>query len=270
MTAEVALGRRPLRRPTHVNVPGILTCLVILVIWQIAVAGGLLQMSFLPAPSEVASSWWGLVVSGQLPVDLWHTLLVVLAGFGIGAVLGIALGTWLGVSTTTWTFSMATVDFLRSVPAICFLSIAILILGLSVQMEVAVAGYAALWVTLVNTVEGIRRVDSIHRETARILQLSPAAAIVKVILPAASSSIIVGLRLALALALTLAIASEMIGNPAGMGYQIVMQQQALRPAGMIAYIVTVGVLGLLLNWLLLAVVRWVRPGIAAAIKEGDA
>jgi ABC-type nitrate/sulfonate/bicarbonate transport system permease component len=269
MTTEAVRRTVPRSLTRHVNVPGLLTLLGIVAIWQLVVTTGVVRLTFLPAPSQVAVEWWALVASGQLPEDLIHTLSVVLAGFGLGSVLGVALGTWLGVSAKSWTYVMASFDFMRAIPAICFLSIAILMLGLSMEMEIAVSTYAALWVTLVNTVEGIRKVDGVFLETARTLQLRRIPAIFKVVLPAAASSIVVGLRLGLALALTLAIASEMIGNPAGMGYQVVMQQQALRPAGMIAYIVSIGLLGLLLNSLLMSAIRWVLPGVAAAIKEGE-
>ena len=88
-----------------------------------------------------------------------------------------------------------------------------------------------------------------------------------VLLPSAGGTIIVGLRLALGLALTLAVASEMVGNPAGVGFQLVMQQQALQPANMFAYIITIGLLGVILNrWLILAI-RLVHPGLVVSLRE---
>jgi sulfonate transport system permease protein len=253
-----------------VNLPGLAFILMALLIWEVIVATGLVQLTFLPAPSAVVISWFDLLLSGQMLPDVFHTLAVSVLGFLLGSVLGLAAGIWLGISVRSWRYGMATIDFLRSIPAICFLSVATLFLGLSVEMELTVATYAALWVVLINTVEGIRRTDGIYWDTARTLQLSRFQRIFKVLLPSAAGSIVVGLRLALALALTLAVASEMIGNPAGMGYQLVMQQQALQPGKMLAYVITIGLLGMALNRLLLVVIGLANPGIIASLREDSA
>lgn len=266
---SAALARRSTapRLLRMINISGVLFTLGLVVMWEIAVSSGFVRVVFFPRPSEIVRAWVELLLSGQLVRDVGHTLSSAGIGWALGSCIGLTVGVWLGISTRSWRYGMATVDFLRSIPAICFVSVAALLLGFSLQMELVVTTYAAVWPVLINTVEGIRRVDRLYLESARTLQVSRIRTIFAVLLPSAGGSIIVGLRLALGLALTLAVASEMVGNPAGVGFQLIMQQQALQPANMFAYIITIGVLGVILNRLFIIVIRLVRPGLIASLKE---
>jgi NitT/TauT family transport system permease protein len=255
------------RRNHSFNWPGFGFILGLLVAWEAAVRSGMLELRFLPAPSTIAVDFWSLLIAGKLIPDFLHTLLSSIQGWASGGALGVLIGLWLGFSTRSWQFSMSTIDFLRAIPAICFLPVAALLLGFSLEMELLVTSYAALWPTLVNTVEGVRRTSTMHKETGRMLQLSNGRQAFSIALPAAAGSIIVGLKLSLALALTLAVVSEMVGNPRGMGYSLVMAQQALQSGQMFAYIVLIGFTGVLLNWLFTLTTRLILPGIVANLKE---
>lgn len=249
------------------NLPGILFILGFAVLWEVVVRSGLVKLVFFPAPTEILVAWAQLAASGQMLRDVGHTLTVALIGWVAGSLVGLIVGLWLGISAISWKYGMATIDFLRSIPAITFVSVAALLFGFSIQMELSVTIYAALWPVLINTVDGVRRMEPQYLDVAKAMQLSKLSTVVKVMLPAASGSVIVGLRLALGLALTLAVASEMVGNPAGVGYQLVMMQQALQPASMFAYIITIGILGVILNRLLIVAVRIVKPGIVNSLRE---
>lgn len=267
LTRSISLPTGRGGKPRRVNVAGLLFILGIAVVWQLAVGTGIVAVVFFPAPTEIIAAWFDLLLSGQMIADVAHTLSSAGIGWVLGSLIGLTVGIWLGVSHTSWRYGMATVDFLRSIPAITFVSVAALLLGFSLEMELVVTTYAAVWPVMINTIEGIRKVDSIHLETARTLQLSRLRTVVSVMLPAAGGSIIVGLRLAMGLALTLAVASEMVGNPAGVGFQLVMQQQALQPASMFAYIITIGLLGMLLNRLLITATRLLHPGLVLSLRE---
>lgn len=265
--AAQASGTWSRRLKRLVNLPGILFILAFVLLWEVVVRAGVVTLVFFPAPSEVVASWVQLLLSGQLLTDIGHTMVVAIAGWVVGSLVGLLVGVWIGISAISWKYGMATIDFLRSIPAITFVSVAALLFGFSIQMELSVTIYAALWPVLVNTVDGIRRMEPQYLDVAKAMQLSRVALVGKVMLPAASGSVIVGLRIALGLALTLAVASEMVGNPAGVGYQLVMQQQALQPANMFAYIITIGILGMILNRLFIVGVRLVKPGIVNSLRE---
>jgi ABC-type nitrate/sulfonate/bicarbonate transport system permease component len=112
---------------------------------------------------------------------------------------------------------------------------------------------------IINTIGGIRQVPRELRDVARTFGVSRVKEAWTIILPAALPTVIVGARLAMAVSLILAVISEMIGNPNGLGYAVVFEQQAIRPEAMFAYVVTIGLLGIILNAILVAATRLLRP-----------
>jgi ABC-type nitrate/sulfonate/bicarbonate transport system permease component len=97
-------------------------------------------------------------------------------------------------------------------------------------------------------------------EVARSFRLGRFEATMKVYAPAAAASVLVGLRLSMSLAVVMAVIAEMVGNPQGLGYAVVREQQALRPAEMFGYVFVIGLIGILMNWALMAFARRALPG----------
>ena len=243
-----------------VNVPGLLTIGVVLAAWEIAVRGGSVTFDYLPRPTAVVIALIGLVSSGQLLVDVAHTLRSVLIGWAVAGCLGIGLGILFGFSGLARRYGMATVEVLRPMPGIAFLPLALLLFNFSLETELAVIIYPTLWPMMINTMGGIRAVETRLHDVSRTLHLTQAGSIIKVLVPAAAPSILVGSRLSLGVALVMAIIAEMIGNPQGLGHAIIRDMQAFQPEKMFANIFVVGVLGIVLNASLLAMSRWAFPG----------
>jgi ABC-type nitrate/sulfonate/bicarbonate transport system permease component len=127
-------------------------------------------------------------------------------------------------------------------------------------MELLVICYVAVWPVLVNTMAGVAGVPQRLHDVARAVRLSRLEAVTKVFIPAAAPSVLVGCRLSLTLSLILAVAAEMIGNPAGLGYAVVREAQSLHPDIMFAYVFILGLIGIVLNTLLVGTARLVLPG----------
>lgn len=229
------------------NVLGLATMANLVVVWELAVRGGLADYEFLSAPSGVIRAYVTLLSSGELVDHTIHTLRSTLVGWAIATPVGIALGAWLGLSHTAWRYSMASIEVLRAIPPISLVPVAILVFGFSLRMELTLIVYVAAWTVLINTIDGVRSVRPELLDVARMLRMSRAARVRKVVLPAATPSIVVGLRLALSLSLVLAVVAEMIGNPRGLGNALISAQLALQPEQMFAYVVTVGLVGISLN-----------------------
>jgi ABC-type nitrate/sulfonate/bicarbonate transport system permease component len=231
----------------RINVVGLFTMAALVGLWEALVRSGMVDFEFLPAPSGVIEALGSLLSSGELFTSVIHTLRSTIVGWVIASLLGIALGVWLGLSDTAWRYSMATIEVMRAIPPISLVPVALLVFGFSLRMELTLIVYVGAWTVLVNTIDGVRSVRPELLDVARMLRMSKLTTIRKLILPSATASIIVGLRLALSLALVLAVVAEMIGNPSGLGNALVSAQQALQPEQMFAYVVTVGVLGVGLN-----------------------
>jgi ABC-type nitrate/sulfonate/bicarbonate transport system permease component len=223
--------------------------------WEAAVRSGLLEYEYLPAPSTIALGFGELASQGILAPDIAHTLISVAIAWAVAIVLGISLGFLLGLSPVARRYSLASIEILRPMPGVAFAPVGLLLFGFSLKTEMVVTILPVLWPVLVNTIGGVTGVHQRLYDVGRTFRLGRRDTILRIILPAAMPPIIVGARISLGLALVLAVVAEMVGNPEGLGYAIVREQQALRPDLMFAYIVTVGVIGIVLNAGMLALAK---------------
>ena len=270
MTARAAAGpaRRPAgpaRRPARAafrwdGLIGLIVPVVLVAGWQLAKSAGALPYVNLPAPLQIWDSAVSLTGNGQLPGNFGHTLTACLVGWAVGAAIGAVAGVALGLSRAVWTYSMASVDVLRAIPAIAFVPIAVIIFEQTLQMEIVIAAWVSIWPVAVSTMSGVAGVSAEHRELATSLRMNWQTRVAKLALPTALPKIVVSLRLALSGALVLAIVAEIVGNPHGVGYALVNAQQQVQPAAMFAYILLTGVVGVVLNSLLTLAYRRLAPG----------
>lgn len=261
MANVVALTKR-------VNIPGLLTIALCAVLWEALVRFGAVHYSYLPAPSTIFIGIAELISSGQFWADTAHTLQAVIMGWMIAGIVGIVLGLMLGVSPALRRYSLASIEVLRPMPGIAFVPVALLLFGFSLKTELVVIVLPALWPVLINTMGGVAAVHQRLFEVGATFRLSRTQMVAKIVIPAALPSILVGLRLSLTLALVLAIVAEMIGNPTGLGYAVVREEQALHPALMFADVIAIGTLGIVLNQLLIQIIRQTFPGASRSPRAG--
>ena len=236
-----------------INWPGTAVFVFVGIAWEAAVRSGLLEYEYLPAPSAIGLGFGELAGQGILAPDIAHTL------WTAAIVLGISLGFLLGLSPTARRYSLASIEVLRPMPGVAFAPVGLLLFGFSLKTEMVVTILPVLWPVLVNTIGGVTGVHQRLYDVGRTFRLSRKDTILRIILPAAMPPIVVGARISLGLALVLAVVAEMVGNPDGLGYGIVREQQALRPDLMFAYIVTVGFIGIALNAGMLALAEALFP-----------
>lgn len=237
----------PPRLSRRVNVPGVLTIVAALAVWQAVVGTGLLEYESLPAPSEIVTSGVPLLASWKLFGTVAHTLQVTVVGWLVASVLGIGIGVWLGLSSVAWRYGMATVEAMRAVPPVALVPLAVLIFGFSKVTEIVVITYASTWLVAVNTIQGVRLVPSELLDVSRTLRLGQLGRLFRIVLPAATPSMVVGLRLALSLSLVLAVVAEMVGTPSGLGSALILAARAVQPGLVFAYVLIIGLLGMALN-----------------------
>lgn len=251
----------------RVNLLGAATFLGALLLWEVAIHTGVLSFSYLPPPTDIVQGLRELIASGELQENLLHTLTAALTGWLLAALAGVAIGALLGLFRPLWQYSMASIEALRALPIVAFVPIAVLLFGFTMQMEIVVAFYAGLWPILLNTYAGMRSLDGRLTEVGHVLGLSPTATFWKLRLPAATPFIMVGLRLGLAISLILTLVAEMVGNPAGLGFALIQKGQSLQPEQMFAYVVVIGICGIVLNGTLVALARGLFRGQMAAAGD---
>ena len=201
----------------------------------------------LAPPSAAARAWWRALQDGSLWQATLFTLGTAAAGLALGAGLGLLLGTALGLSRRLATVSLLTVEVLRPIPSVALIPLAMLVFGFGLRMELAVVAFATLWPVLVLTQAAVRQVEPQLLEVSAALELSAWQRARWVVLPATVPRLFVALRLAVAIALVVAVTVEIAANPHGMGYAMMIAQQSLDPALMLAWLGWIGVVGWALN-----------------------
>ncbi|TPX05084.1 ABC transporter permease [Schumannella luteola] len=250
-TARVAPPTRMrARRQTHrirKVVLGVAGLLGFLATWQLIPALGIVDPRFLPPASEV------LAQLGHRFVDLefWRNVGRTLTTWGIGlliaTVAAVALGTVVGLVPYLRRLTHTTVEFLRPIPSVALIPLAILLFGFQVPAALLIVVYASFWQVFVQVLYGVADVDTVARDTARSFGLTRAERFRELVLPTALPYIMTGLRLAAAVALILTVTAELLIGIPGIGRVIVFARSAGDVTTVYVYVVVAGLLGLIVN-----------------------
>lgn len=249
-----ARRRRPhpgprLRRALLGSVPIILFALV----WEFApLLGSQTFQVFLPRFHVVVAAWWNLLVTGELWSHFSASLLRSVVGFAIATVLGIAFGLVIGWYRTAHEMLNPLLEIFRNTAALALLPVFVLLLGIGELSKVVIVIYAAFFPVLLNTAAGLKTVDPLLIRFGKTLGLRQAALFRHIILPAAVPTIFTGIRIAGSAAILVLIAAEMVGAKSGLGFLITSSQNSFLIPQMYAGVLTIALLGLIVNSLLVA------------------
>lgn len=240
------LGRQVRTRATslfqYVMLP-----VAIVALWEALCRANLIRVIALPAPSTVAVTLWGLCASGELFVHIGASLLRVLEGFAGAAVLGLGLGVAVGISVTFARITDLIIQILRPIPPIAWIPLAILWFGIGEMSKVYIIFLGAFFPIIIGVIEGIRQTDNRYVEVAAVLEASRWKLVRKVVLPGALPTIITGLRIGLGNAWVCVVAAELIAAERGVGYIIVDGREMSRPDLVIAGMISIGIIGKLMD-----------------------
>jgi sulfonate transport system permease protein len=234
--------------------------IIILLVWQSLSYLGYIKPILLPPPSQVAQTFWTLLVSGDLPRHIGISILRVLEGFGIAAVLGLSLGTAIGLSRTLDRLTDIIIQVIKPIPPIAWIPLAILWFGIGEESKVYIIFLGAFFPIIVSTIDGIRQTDQKYVELAKILEVPQIRFIRQVIIPGAFPAIMTGLRVGLMVAWMCVVAAELIAASSGIGYLIMDARQLSRSDVVLVGMITIGVTGKLMDslikWLERRLITW--------------
>ncbi|MBO4139732.1 ABC transporter permease [Micromonospora tulbaghiae] len=218
-----------------------------LVVWQLIPTLGLADPHDLPYATDV----FGWLLQEVRDLAFWRRLRLTMTSWAIGLTLAtlaaLALGTVVGMVPFLRRATHTTVEFLRPVPSVALIPLAVLMFGLQMRAALVIIVYAAFWQVFVQVIYGVADVDTVARDTARSFGLTRAERLRYLVLPTALPYLMTGLRLGAAVALILAVTAEMvIGNP-GIGRMIELSRSSGDAVGLYGLVVVTGVLGLLVN-----------------------
>jgi ABC-type nitrate/sulfonate/bicarbonate transport system permease component len=229
---------------------GLVLPFALIAFWEIAAATGWLTLESLSRPSAILEAGLRALQDGSLLLATWQTAEAALLGLAISAACGVLAGAAIGLSRPVERTVGPTVEGLRPIPAVALIPLALLYFGYGLRMESAVVAYACIWPVLLATVSAVRGIDRGLLEVAEALEMSFATKLWKIILPAAMGRIVLGFRVAAGFALVVAVTVEIVVNPRGLGYTLILAQQSLRVDLMYAQLIWLSVLGFVLNTLL--------------------
>ena len=226
--------------------PGVFLILFLLALWEVSVRLGWMVSPTWPAFSSVSQTFWENLTDG--------TYLAVALAVSIGLLMGV----W------RWFFLLVEplVEFLRPIPSPAYLPMAILFLGIDDGMKIFMVAFAAFFPILLNTVSGVRSVDPVLLETAKTFGYGRWQIISKVLLPAAASFILTGMRISLAIALIVTVIAEMVAGNSGIGFYVLNAQRSFLVPEMYAGVIALAFVGFGLNKIFVlvehALLRWQR------------
>ena len=201
------------------------------------------------APSATVRALATELRSGTLSGEIGTTLTSYAEGLAVAIAAGVTLGVVIGSSRRLLDASAILIEFLRPIPAVTLIPLAILFFGLGIPMRRFVIAYAALWPILINTLYGVRATDRILNDVATTSGVTGVGRLVRVTLPAALPSIATGIRVSASIALVVGITAEFLGAD-GVGAYMQQQQTAYRLPEMYAAVLLTALLGYAINVLL--------------------
>jgi NitT/TauT family transport system permease protein len=246
----------------------IVVLVLLLVVWEIGVQAGVFgerMQLLLPPPSAVLATGWELIRDGTLGEAAGQSVLRVVTGCVVAMVAAVPIGGLIGWSRIAEDVFDPALEMLRPIPPIAWIPLAILWFGLTPSAAVFIIFVGAFFPTLLNTAAGVRGVERGMIEAARTLGARGELAILrKVVLPAASPSVITGIRVSFGIGWMSVVAAEMLAVNSGLGYMILDARQIFRPDIVIVGMAAIGLIGFVMDRFLRGLearaLHWRRAG----------
>jgi len=176
-------------------------------------------------------------------------------GFGLAAVVGIPLGFLIGRFAVLNRMVSPLVSLLKPVSPLAWLPIGLLVFKSANPAAIWTIFICSIWPMVINTAVGVQRVPQDYLNVARVLNLSEWKVATRILLPAVMPYMLTGVRLSVGTAWLVIVAAEMLTGGVGIGFWVWDEWNNLNVAHIIIAIFVIGFVGLLLEWLLMAVAR---------------
>jgi ABC-type nitrate/sulfonate/bicarbonate transport system permease component len=202
---------------------------------------------YFPPVSEMLSALAEEAGTAGFWTAVGNTLQGWVIGLALAALIAVPAGIVIGSSRLLYRSLRAVIEFLRPIPSVALIPLAVLIYGSGLESKVFLAAFAATWPLLMQTLYGVQDVDPVATDTARSFGFGRASRLLRVTLPSAVPYIATGVRISAAVALILCVTAELVIGAAGLGREINLARQGGAVDLMYALIIATGLLGWALN-----------------------
>jgi ABC-type nitrate/sulfonate/bicarbonate transport system permease component len=228
--------------------------LALLLVWQGLSWIGAIPSHLVPSPIKILLGLKDLVLVGMppghlLPHHILYSLYRVALGFVFAAAIGIPMGLLMGWSVRLRRIVSPLIELVRPIPPLAWIPIAILWFGIGMKSAAFIIFLGAFFPILINTVSGVTTIPPVYFEVARTLHAKPKHLFFKVLLPGATPSIFVGMRIGVGIGWMTLVAAEFTGVKSGygLGYMIMTARDIQRPDEILAGMLVIGLIGVLIN-----------------------
>ncbi len=228
---------------------------VVLSVWFAGTHWGWLPEQILPKPGDVSGTLVEMLRSGDLKTHAGISLLRVIYGFAAGATAGFALGAAMGLSRTVDDYVRPLFTAISQVPALAWIPLAMLLLGIGETLKIVVIAKAAFVPIVMNTSAGIRNVSSQFIEVGETFQFNALQKLRLVVLPGSVPSIFTGWRYGLTHAWIALVSVELVASSEGLGYLLVWGRQMFWLATVLVSMAVIGLAGFLTDKVLAIIER---------------
>jgi ABC-type nitrate/sulfonate/bicarbonate transport system permease component len=218
-----------------------------LALWELVVRTGLLSETSFPPMTDTVAELVRQLGTGDFWTAVLNTLQGWALGLGLAILLAVPAGILVGSSRLAYRALRVPIEFLRPIPSVALIPLAVLVYGTGLESKVFLAVFASFWPLFVQTMYGVQDVDPVVTDTARSFGLGRFERIWRIRLPAAVPYIATGVRISSAVALILAVTAELVIGSAGLGRSISVAQSGGAIDVMYALIIATGIIGWLLN-----------------------
>jgi ABC-type nitrate/sulfonate/bicarbonate transport system permease component len=227
--------------------PPLVAVLVLLALWELVVRVGLIPETSIPPASAAIPELFSQLGEASLWKAVGSTLQGWALGLGIAIAAGVPSGLLIGSSRWAYRAFRVPIEFLRPIPSVALIPLAVLIYGTGLESKVFLAAFASFWPLLIQTMYGVQDLDPVATDTAKSFGLGRFARLYRVTLPSAVPYIATGIRISSAVSLILVVTAELVIGAPGLGRSINVARSGGNLEVMYALIVATGLLGWLLN-----------------------
>lgn len=264
----------PVQRFVRTRLPALLLLALLFAVWFFATANGRIAGILLPAPAAVWAGMVELFDDGVLLKHVRVSVLRLLLGFALSAVMATAIAFVFAHCTRLRRACEPLLEFVRQIPPLAMMPLLILWLGIGEAQKIGIITLACFFPVYLATLGGIAQCDARLLEVGRVSGLSPRAILRRIVLPSAMPSVVVGLRIALGQGWRALVGAELIASSAGLGYMIDDAQNLARTDIVVVGIFVIGALGLASDWLarraIAAYWPWIKTDTATATTDSQA
>lgn len=231
--------------------------ITVIFIWEMATdVFHMISPMMLPSPAKVYQTFLYKLTGGVNPdgatlfQHIGASMKIALGGYGVGVLVGVPLGIAMAWNRKFEMFAKPLFDVIRPIPALAWIPLMILWLGIGYWSKVGIIFFAAFISATINSYAGIKRTSQVHLWVAGTFGASRGQMLMKVAIPTALPMIFTGLRLALGSSWVALVAAELLAATRGLGYMIQVGRMLGRPDVIVVGMISIGGIGYLLSYFL--------------------